>query len=62
MAATLYYLADEGRFRKVANALGIGKSLYDVRSECDFRYSSQIQVELQSRPEKTLHYDLMRKQ
>ena len=26
MAATLYYLADESRFRKVANAFGIGKS------------------------------------
>ena len=26
VAATLYYLADEGRFRKVANAFGIGKS------------------------------------
>ena len=26
VAATLYYLADEGRFRRVANAFGIGKS------------------------------------
>ena len=26
VAVTLYYLADEGRMRKVANAFGIGKS------------------------------------
>ena len=26
VAATLYYLADEGRMRKVANAFDIGKS------------------------------------
>ena len=25
MAATLYYLADEGRMRKIANSFGIGK-------------------------------------
>ena len=28
VAVTLYYLADEGRMRKVANAFGIGKSLF----------------------------------
>ena len=26
LAVTLYYLSDEGRYRKVANAFGIGKS------------------------------------
>ena len=26
VASTLYYLSDEGRLRKVANAFGIGKS------------------------------------
>ena len=28
VAVTLYYLADEGRMRKVANAFGIGKSTF----------------------------------
>ena len=31
LAATLYYLADEGRFRKVANAFGIGKSSVSIK-------------------------------
>ena len=26
IAVTLYYLSDEGRYRKVANAFGLGKS------------------------------------
>ena len=30
LAVTLYYLSDEGRFRKVANAFGIGKSTVSV--------------------------------
>ena len=32
VAATLYYLTDEGRFRKVANAFGIGKSSVSTKT------------------------------
>ena len=36
VAATLYYLSDEGRYRKVANAFGLGKSTVSeiVRRVC----------------------------
>ena len=36
LAITLYYLADEGRFRKVANSFGVGKSTVSmiVREVC----------------------------
>ena len=30
MAVTLYYLSDEGRYRKVANALGISRSSVSI--------------------------------
>ena len=30
LAITLYYLADEGRFRKVSNAFGVAKSTVSV--------------------------------
>ena len=30
VAATLYYLSDEGRLRKFANAFGIGKSTVSI--------------------------------
>ena len=39
VAVTLYYLADEGRMRKVANAFGIGKStLFKVGEMCHHGY------------------------
>ena len=36
VAMTLYYLSDEGRFRKVANAFGVGKSTVSetIRNVC----------------------------
>ena len=36
VAVTLYYLSDEGRYRKVANAFGLGKSTVSeiVRRVC----------------------------
>ena len=40
VAATLYYLADEGRMRKVSNSFGLGKATFSSHSPCylcDFR-------------------------
>ena len=38
VAATLYYLADEGRMRKVSNSLGLGKAtVHSPCYLCDFR-------------------------
>ena len=42
LAITLYYLAGEGRFRKVANAFGVGKSTVSVTM--DFEQNDCVPV------------------
>ena len=52
IAVTLYYLSDEGRYRKVANAFGLGKTTV---SEIVRRFCAVISIVFKGHSKKNLH-------